>query len=244
MQQKGVSNSPQQGYQVETRRVAAPSTDRNKDIRCFTCGGSGHVSRNCPQKRKVLLNDLGDHYYEEETAEDLVVSSEVEEDQSTEPIEEIDTSQYDNVLCIINRRVLHIQESPMADQRENIFHTRCLVREATLTLIIDGGSCCNLISEKVVNFLHLPTTPRATHYGLNGITDDGSDILVTKQCLVSLSIGTYHDKVLCDVARMDCSHILLGRPWLYDRSVLHDGRANTYAFTYDGRRVTLLPLSP
>ena len=101
-----------------------------------------------------------------------------------------------------------------------------------------------LVNEKVVDFLHLATTPRATHYGLNGITDDGSDILVTKQCLVSLSIGTYHDKILCDVARMDCSHILLGRPWLYDRNVLHDGRANTYAFTYDGRRVTLLPLSP
>ena len=38
--------------------------------------------------------------------------------------------------------------------------------------------------------------------------------------------------------------LLLGRPWQFDRRVLHDGFLNTYMFTFHGKRVTLLPLSP
>ena len=29
-------------------------------------------------------------------------------------------------------------------QRENIFHTRCLINKKTCSLIIDGGSCVNV----------------------------------------------------------------------------------------------------
>ena len=28
---------------------------------------------------------------------------------------------------------------------------------------------------------------------------------------------------------MDCCHILLGRPWQYDRYAIHDGRLNQYS---------------
>ena len=50
--------------------------------------------------------------------------------------------------------------------------------------------------------------------------------------------------MLCDVVRMDATHLLLGRPWQFDRRVLHDGFLNTYLFTFHGKRVTLYPLSP
>ena len=43
---------------------------------------------------------------------------------------------------------------------------------------------------------------------------------------------------------MDACHILLGRPWLYDRKVIHDGCLNTYTFSKDGKKITLAPLSP
>ena len=41
---------------------------------------------------------------------------------------------------------------------------------------------------------------------------------------------------------MDVCHILLGRPWQYDKKVVHDGRKNTYSLEKDGKRHTLSPL--
>jgi hypothetical protein len=41
---------------------------------------------------------------------------------------------------------------------------------------------------------------------------------------------------------MDVCHILLGRPWKYDRNVVHDGRMNTYTLEKDGRMHKLLPI--
>ena len=67
---------------------------------------------------------------------------------------------------------------------------------------------------------------------------------MNKQVLVSFSIGRYSDKVLCDVVPMHAGHILLGRPWQYDRKVMHDGLRNRCSFVKDGRSVTLVPLSP
>jgi hypothetical protein len=35
---------------------------------------------------------------------------------------------------------------------------------------------------------------------------------------------------------MKVVHILLGRPWTNDRRVQHDGKANTYIFSYNGKK--------
>jgi hypothetical protein len=48
-------------------------------------------------------------------------------------------------------------------------------------------------------------------------------IPVTKQVYVPFSIKTYHDEVLCDAARMSASHLLLGRPWQFDKNVTSNG---------------------
>jgi hypothetical protein len=40
---------------------------------------------------------------------------------------------------------------------------------------------------------------------------------------VALSIGKYEDEVLCDVVPMHACHLLLGRPWQYDKRAKHDG---------------------
>ena len=55
-------------------------------------------------------------------------------------------------------------------------------------------------------------------------------------------IGTYKDDIVCHIMPMDVCHILLGRPWQYDRKVVHDGRKNTYSLEKDGKRHTLSPL--
>jgi len=42
-------------------------------------------------------------------------------------------------------------------QRENIFHTRCHINNKLCFMIIDGGSCANVESARVVEKLGLPT---------------------------------------------------------------------------------------
>jgi hypothetical protein len=53
-------------------------------------------------------------------------------------------------------------------------------------------------------------------------------------------MGEYRDEILCDVIPMDVCHVLLGRPWQFDRNVVHDERMNTYTLEKDGRTHTLL----
>jgi hypothetical protein len=62
--------------------------------------------------------------------------------------------------------------------------------------------------------------------------------------VVPFSIGKYVDEVLCDVVPMEASHILLGRPWQYDRKPIHDGVKNRYTIVIDGKTITLFPLTP
>ena len=62
--------------------------------------------------------------------------------------------------------------------------------------------------------------------------------------LISFSIGSYHDEVMCDVVPMQASHILLGRPWQFDRRVKYDGYKNQYSFVFNKRNVILTPQKP
>ncbi|KAJ8770909.1 hypothetical protein K2173_022081 [Erythroxylum novogranatense] len=80
-------------------------------------------------------------------------------------------------------------------------------------------------------------------YRLQWLNDMG-EIKINKQVLVSFSIGKYSDQVLCDVVPMHACHLLLGRPWQYDRRVLHDGFKNRYSFTMGDQKFVLAPLAP
>ena len=62
--------------------------------------------------------------------------------------------------------------------------------------------------------------------------------------MVPFTIRGYMDKVICDVVPMNASHLLLGRPWQFDREVVHNGRANTYSISKDENCVLLTLLNP
>jgi len=70
----------------------------------------------------------------------------------------------------------------------------------------------------------------------------GHQVLVNEQCKVDFQIGNYKDQVICDVIPMDVCHVLLGRPWQYDRNVMYNGRENTFVLEKEGKRHTLVPL--
>jgi len=43
---------------------------------------------------------------------------------------------------------------------------------------------------------------------------------------------------------MDACHVLLGRPWQFDKRTVHDGYTNQHSFDHKGKKITLVPLSP
>jgi hypothetical protein len=129
------------------------------------------------------------------------------------------------------------------NQRENLFHTRCFVNNKVCSVIIDGGSCTNVASTELVEKLALTTLKHPRPYRLQWLNDCG-EIKVTRQVMVAISIGKYEDEVLCDVVPMQACHLLLGRPWQFDRRVTHDGFTNRYSFTLKKQPITLVPLTP
>ena len=100
-----------------------------------------------------------------------------------------------------------------------------------------------MASTRVVDKLGLSTISHAKPYKLQWLSEEGV-IIVNKQVLIAISIDKYKDEVLCYVVPMKAIHILLGRPWKYDRKTLHDGLTNKISFHFHGHKVTLKSLSP
>jgi len=144
---------------------------------------------------------------------------------------------------LVVRRMLGQMPKEFENQRENIFYSRCQINKKTCSLIIDSGSCVNVASTRVVDKLGLKTIPHAKPYEPSWLSGEG-EIKVDKQVLINFSIGNYKDKVLCDLVPMEATHISLGRSWQFDRKAFHDGHANKFSFSFQGKSITLLPLSP
>ncbi|GKE91917.1 putative gag-pol polyprotein, partial [Tanacetum coccineum] len=54
----------------------------------------------------------------------------------------------------------------------------------------------------------------------------------------------YHDEITCDVLPIDACHLVLDRPWLFDKHVYHNGHLNTYSIFINGKKITLTSLKP
>jgi hypothetical protein len=126
---------------------------------------------------------------------------------------------------------------------DQLVTNRCHVNNKVCSMIIDGGSCTNVASTILVEKLNLPTLKHSRPYKLQWLNDCG-EVRVDRQVLVTFSIGKYLDEVLCDVVPMHAGHILLGRPWQYDRRAIHDGFKNMYSFVKEGKTIKLAPLTP
>ena len=96
-------------------------------------------------------------------------------------------------------------------------------------MVINSGSTENIISIEMVEKLSLKKVRHLIPYKVSWL-HKRHQILVSEQCDVDFQIGAYKDNILCDVMPMDICHILLGRPWQFDKSVLHDGRRNCHGF--------------
>ncbi|KAL4333528.1 hypothetical protein GQ457_07G010220 [Hibiscus cannabinus] len=220
---------------VESSKGKSPTIYvRSRDVQCFKCLERGHIASQCPNYNTILLQDDGEIETDQEEDEDDDVPIQEEEEELEHAVEG---------EALIVKRSLSMQAIEGDEQRENIFHTRCHINGKVCFVIIDGGSCTNVASTLMVDKLGLATTKHPLPYKLQWL-NDGGELKVTKQVLISFSIGRYKDEVLCDVVPMHAGHLLLGRPWQFDRRVIHDGYTNRYTFTHGAKKITLAPLSP
>ncbi|RDX85736.1 hypothetical protein CR513_33032, partial [Mucuna pruriens] len=186
--------------------IVEANPSKNQDIKCFKYLGRGNIVSQCYNKKIVIMKDNGEVETKEKSDNDLMSS--LGNDNEELP--------HDRDLLVV-RRVLNMQEKGKDEtQRENIFHIRCLVQGKMCSMIIDGGSCTNVASTTLVANLNLQNSKHHKPYKLQWLSDIG-EVKVDKQVSISFSIEKYKDEVLCDLFPMEVGHILLGRPWQFDR---------------------------
>ena len=219
---------------TNTETIAQSRPPRTGALRCFTCGETGHRQTACPnQNRRGLLNqDLN--------LEDEPKYDEYDSDSQQEPEDELIAGDTGAHTLVLRRNCLLPRSTQESWLRSTLFRSTCTINGKICKLIIDSGSCTNVLSALAVKKLDLKTIAHPSPYKLAWL-NKGVEITVSRQTEVSFSIGSYLDTVCCDVVPMDACHLLLGRPWQFDKDATHRGKSNTYSFEFKGRTVTLLP---
>ena len=233
--QNGNSNSYPAKPNEAARRTSAVKDPYapNTPLKCYRCKGEGHKSNMCPSRKTA-------NYAEAIQDDEEDVAEENEEGDCDEHVIDGDCGE---PLSLVVRRLMYAPKRQEHPQRRNVFRTRCTVNQKVCDLIIDGGSCENMVSSLLVKKLGLATEPHPQPYHLGWIHDDINATKVKDTCLVKFSIGgKYIDEVLCDVVDMTACHLLLGRPWQSDRDSRHHGMENTYIFFKEGQKFVLNPM--
>jgi hypothetical protein len=221
------------------------STGRTRDVQCYRCKGYGHVQRDCPNQRVFVVKYNGGYSstsdLDEATLALLVANDAVTKEPPKEQIGADDAEHYESLIV---QRVLSAQmEKAEQNQRHALFQTKCVIKERSCCLIIDGGSCNNLASSDMVEKLALTTKLHPHPYHIQWLNNSGK-VKVTKLVRINFAIGSYLDVVDCDVVPMDACNILLGRPRQFDTDCMHHGRSNQYSLIHHDKKIILLPMSP
>ena len=144
------------------------------------------------------------------------------------------------LLVSVVRRILAALKVDEEDwRRTSMFQMLVRCGNQANKLIIDRGSCMNVVSSSTIERLKLPIESHPQPYKVAWI--DNASILVTHRCLF-FSCGIYSDFIMCDMIPMQVTHILLGRPWLFDQNVQHNGKENTYTLMV-GEEFVLKPMT-
>lgn len=222
-----------------SKPASGPPSSLAKPGQCFSCGEMGHLRANCPRRnpRGLLLEDgtCSDDRFDSPPVFD--------EEPAPSMLEEVLTGDVGSNLVL--RRACLTPRRPLNNpQRHALFESTCTIKGKVCRFIIDSGSCENVIALMAVEKLSLASEPHPHPYSLSWLQRE-TNFTVDRRVLVSFSIGTtYADTAWCDVVPMDACHLLLGRPWQFDRDVMHNGRANSYSFVFKGMKFTLLPSVP
>ncbi|XP_022859696.1 uncharacterized protein LOC111380384 [Olea europaea var. sylvestris] len=200
--------SDSKGRGSEVSRTSSP-------LQCFNCKGFGHIASKCPRRALVLKEHEG---IVDEPLKDQVYKPKLEEFDDLEDSEDTflgciqasplipQTPRVGVVRCTLT------QPRDTDDWRHHaIFHTYIKINNKRCKVIVDSGSCINVVSMACVSRLGLKSVPHPQPYSVSWV--DTSSIAVKKRCLVPIQFLEYKDHIWRDVISMDVGHIILGRPW-------------------------------
>ncbi|XP_024310345.1 uncharacterized protein LOC112268657 [Brachypodium distachyon] len=211
-----VSNAKKPVQPAASSVSSSSSTAHNRDIICHTCRGRGHIQRDYPNKRIMLVNEETGEYESGDEVDD-------EDEEDFHATVYADATHLPTIVC--TPKVLSVVPSSAEEQRCNLFQTKAVVgHDKACKVIIDGRSCHNLASKELCTKLKLKYFPHPNPYYIQWLSDHG-EMKISHMVRVEFQIGPYKDTVECDVVPMTVCHLLLGRPWQSDRDVRHNGRA-------------------
>nr|GEY48207.1 reverse transcriptase domain-containing protein [Tanacetum cinerariifolium] len=133
-----------------------PSSSQQADVGIGTTG-LGHVARECPNKQLVTIVGDTTLVYDTENDEDVV--------------QDINELVYaDQGEALVTQRVLNVAVAETSDDtswiRNNIFRTKCTTKGKVCTIIIDEGSCDNMVATSMVEKLGLDVQDHPEPYQL------------------------------------------------------------------------------
>ncbi|KAK1681414.1 hypothetical protein QYE76_042262 [Lolium multiflorum] len=231
--------------QTVSSTASSKASTGPSNVTCFKCGTQGHKSFECKNTKVMITMENGDIETLSEDEYEAMVQAAVAHEEAYD-----EDSGEDPLLCVhdpnpslVVTRVLTTQPQAMEDQRCNIFQTRAGIGGKSIKVIIDGGSCHNLASTELCEKLNLTLRKHPHPYHIQWLSDKGN-VKIQHTVTVNFKIGPYEDTIECDVVPMTVCHMLLGRPWQFDKKAIHDGHTNAYTFKVKDKKFELRPMTP
>nr|GEV24945.1 hypothetical protein [Tanacetum cinerariifolium] len=140
----------------------------NNAPHCYKCNGIGHYARDCPNLKTLAFvpDDAGPIYY---------TDAETELDRPSD-----DLVYPDHEEALVIQRVKNVAISKSVNDnswlRNNIFRTNCTSKGKICDMIIDRGSCENVISTYMVEKLGIKAKDHLEPYQLTCFKKDGVNI--------------------------------------------------------------------
>ena len=148
---------------------AAASSSHSRSIVCHKCQGRGHIAAQCPSRRTMIMNQLGEWESKSEEEDAPHYDEKIENDDNEIQPEEGDDK------CFISRQVLSVTAVQEKNgQRRNIFHTRGMIKDKLCRIIVGNGSCNNIANQQSVERMRLKQQCHPSPYKMQWLNECGA----------------------------------------------------------------------
>jgi hypothetical protein len=117
------------------------------------------------------------------------------------------------------------------------------VNDVPVHFVVYNGSQKNLMSAEVVKKLKFSTTRHPQPYTI-GWLSQGRDLCINEQCHFPYRIKPFKDEVLCDIAPLQVSDVLLGQPYMWKCHVVYESRPRSVIITFRKRLYRIPEVAP